>query len=89
MWDLADISIEANYNEEQDLILLKKYFCAEPTIYQKQRFMANKLYLDYLWTLWGKTRVPFSGDEMEQYALDRYMRLKTNLKIFEKLFSRV
>ena len=51
--------------------------------------MANKLYLDYLWTLWGKTRVPFSGDEMEQYALDRYMRLKINLKIFEELLSRV
>lgn len=87
MWDLADISIEADYSEEQDMDLLKKYFCAEPTIYQKQRFMANKLYLDYLWTLWGKTRVPFSGDEMEQYAKERYIRLKRNIKKFEKLES--
>lgn len=85
MWDLADISIEAGYNEEQDMDLLKKYFCAEPTIYQKQRFVANKLYLDYLWTLWGKTRVPFSGDDMEQYARDRYIRLKRNIKRFEEL----
>lgn len=79
MWDLADISIEAAYNEEQDLILLRRYLLGEPTNYQMQRFIANKLYLDYLWTLWGKTRVPFSGDEMEQYALERYERLKRNI----------
>ena len=79
MWDLADISIEASYNEEQDLVLLKRYFGGEPTNYQMQRFIANKLYLDYLWTLWGKTRVPFSGDDMEQYALERYERLKKNI----------
>lgn len=83
MWDLADISIEANYNEEHDDLLLYEYFKKEPTLQQKQRFIANKLYLDYLWTLWGKTRVPFDGDSMEQYALNRYIRLKENIKKFE------
>lgn len=82
MWDLADISIEASYNEKQDSYLLKNYLQKEPTIYEKERFFANKLYLDYLWTLWAKTRVPFSEKEMEQYALERYTRLKTNLNKF-------
>lgn len=86
MWDLADISIEAGYDDIQDMCLLRKYFEKEPTSLQQSRFLANKLYLDYLWMLWGKTRVPFSGIEMEQYALERYIRLKENIDKFKALF---
>ena len=84
MWDLADISIEADYNEEQDAILLYEYLGKEPSLIEKQRFIANKLYLDYLWTLWGKTRVPYDGDVMEEYALNRYLRLKSNISKFDE-----
>ena len=87
MWDLADISIEAEYTDENDIDLLKKYFQGDPTKYQMQRFVANKLYLDYLWTLWGKTRVPFSGEEMETYALERYERLKRNINNYRHYFE--
>ena len=83
MWDLADVSIEADYSEENDDLLLESYLGKKPTLIEKQRFIANKLYLDYLWTLWGKTRVPFDGQEMEDYAYNRYVRLKENLKKFE------
>lgn len=83
MWDLADISIEADYTEMQDELLLSSYYNRKPTVHEKNRFIANKLYLDYLWTLWGKTRVPYDGDLMEEYALNRYLRLKENIKKFE------
>lgn len=82
MWDLADVSIEADYGENEDTLLLENYLGKAPTDLDRERFLANKLYLDYLWTLWGKTRVPFDGDEMEQYAAERYDRLKQNLKNF-------
>ena len=80
MWDLADISIEAAYDDILDERLLKAYFGREADPKEKKRFQANKVFLDYLWTLWGKIRVPFDGDEMEQYALNRYERLKQNLQ---------
>lgn len=82
MWDLADVSIEADYSDENDNLLLYEYLGKKPTLIEKQRFIANKLYLDYLWTLWGKTRVPFDGEVMEEYALTRYLRLKENIKKF-------
>lgn len=81
-WDVADVSIEAHLNPEQDEKLIRAYLGHEPTDNDKNRFLANKLYLDYLWTLWGKTRVPFDGNEMEEYATERYIRLKENLKNF-------
>lgn len=84
MWDLADISIEANYDDNDDELLLTEYLGDAPTEKERRRFIANKLYLDYLWTLWGKTRVPFDGAEMEEYALNRYIRLKNNLTKYKK-----
>lgn len=81
-WDVADVSIEAHLNEEQDMKFVTAYLGHEPNKNDMNRFIANKLYLDYLWTLWGKTRVPFDGQEMEDYATERYIRLKENLNKF-------
>lgn len=83
MWDLADVSIEASYNEKEDQLLLETYQQGyDETMYE--RFMANKVYIDYLWSLWGKTRVPFDA-LMEEYAKLRYDRLKENLRYFEAM----
>ncbi len=82
MWDLADISIEAAYDKDDDILLLDEYFCRHYTQQEYKNFTANKIYLDYLWTLWGKTRVPYEGKFMEQYALDRFLRLKESIRTF-------
>lgn len=81
MWDLADLSIESGYDKELDCELLDAYLSRTPTDEELLRFEANKIYLDFLWSLWGKTRAPYDGEVMEQYALDRYIRLKQNLKV--------
>lgn len=86
IWDLADVSIEAAFSEAQEEAFLKFYFGREPEQAEVIRFHANKLYLDFLWALWGKTRVPFDGEEMEQYGQNRYARLKTNLNSFQLRF---
>ena len=82
MWDLSCLSIEIGYNSDQDTLLLEGYFQREPSAQERQRFIASKLYVDYLWTLWGLTRVPFDGDFMQEYADNRYHRLKSNLSIY-------
>lgn len=87
MWDLADISIEASFSEVQDKALLNFYFGRVPTKGENIRFYANKLYLDFLWALWGKARVPFDGASMEEYGQERYARLKRNLVAFTLLHS--
>ena len=84
MWDLADVSIEAALTPEQEDILLTAYFNRIPTPEDRVRFCANKIYLDYLWTLWGMARVPFDGAAMETYAGLRYVRLKENLTQMDK-----
>lgn len=85
IWDLADVSIEAVLDHAQDEQFLTAYLGHTPTTKDWKRFLANKLYVDYLWTLWAKTRVPYDGQAMEDWAAERYERLKTNIIAFECL----
>lgn len=88
MWDLSCLSIECEYGTEEDDELLKTYYAIEGRnagVKEKKRFIAAKMYVDYLWTLWGLTRVPFDGEFMQEYADNRYKRLKENIEAYMKL----
>lgn len=85
MWDLADVSIEAGFDEKLDNLLLKEYLGKDPDVTNKKHFLASKIYVDYLWTLWAKTRVPFDGQPMEDWATERYTRLKSFIKQYKNL----
>lgn len=85
MWDLADVSIEAGFDQEHDLTFLRSYLGKEPTTADLRHFLASKIYVDYLWTLWAKTRVPYDGQPMEDWAAERYARLKENIKAYQAI----
>lgn len=85
MWDLADVSIEAGYDSDCDRMLLKAYLGKEPSVADEKHFLASKCYVDYLWTLWAKARVPYDGQPMEDWAVERYTRLKTFINDYNKI----
>ena len=85
MWDVSDVSIEAGYDEAQDEFLLTEYLGRKPSVLDKKHFLANKIYVDFLWTLWAKTRVPYAGQPMEDWAVERYARMIDNIVAFEAL----
>lgn len=88
MWDLSCLSIECEYSPKDDDDLLKAYYSYEGKqvqIGEKKRFIATKMYVDFLWTLWGLTRVPFDGAFMQEYADTRYKRLKKNIEAYKAI----
>lgn len=85
MWDLADVSIEAGFEEEQDEKLLCAYMGKTPETLERKHFLANKIYVDYLWTLWAKARVPYDGQPMEDWAVERYTRLKGFIERYKEI----
>ncbi|MBR6915108.1 MAG: phosphotransferase family protein [Clostridia bacterium] len=85
MWDVSDVSIEAGFDSEWDKKLLTAYLGREPSVGDLRHFLANKIYVDFLWTLWAKTRVPFDGQPMEDWAQERYARMIENINAFEAL----
>ncbi len=88
MWDLADVSIEAGFDPEEDRLLLTDYLGHAPAEAEQLHFLAGKIYVDYLWTLWAKARVPYDGQPMEDWAVERYGRMKENIEKFDALSGR-
>lgn len=85
MWDVADVAIEAEYTHEQNEEFLKAYLDTDHIDNKTwKHFVANMIYVDFLWTLWAKTRVPFDGQPMEDWASERYARLKNNLNTYKQ-----
>lgn len=53
MWDLGDLSVEAEFGDEQDRVFLRAYFGGEPPAFDAGRMVMYKAMCDLLWTLWG------------------------------------
>ena len=85
MWDLSCLSIEIGYEKDEDNKLLNYYYGRPATVEEEKKFIATKMYVDFLWTLWGLTRVPYDGDFMQEYADNRYERLKRNIEIYKNI----
>lgn len=85
MWDVADVSIEACFTDKEDELILEAYLDRKPDNNDKKHFIASKIYVDFLWTLWAKARVPYDGQPMEDWAVERYARLKNNVNKFLSL----
>jgi thiamine kinase-like enzyme len=80
LWDVADVSLEAGLDEREKEILLEAYFEGNVSSDDRKRYDTNKVFIDYLWSLWGLTRVPFDS-AMQEYAVQRWERMKENMKI--------
>ena len=83
MWDIAAVSIESGFSEEHDLYFLREYLGHEPSTEERKHLIASKIYVDYLWTLWAKMRVPFDGQPMEDWAMERYERMKGFIRDYD------
>ncbi|WP_159638622.1 choline kinase family protein [Erysipelothrix anatis] len=88
-WDLADVSIEADYNYSMDRQFIHAYLGKEPTDEDFLQLQLNKVYIDLLWSLWGYIRESLKEEHETEdfiaYGNLRFQRLKENLKkIHEK-----
>ena len=85
MWDLADLSVEADFDAPKDETLLDAYFGGPPPRNSRRRFEAHKPTCDLLWSLWGFLQT-VNGNangapdgDFFAYATDRYERCKLRL----------
>lgn len=83
LWDLADVMIEAELNNEQENKFKAFYFGREATKEEERRIVMNKVFLDFLWSLWGKQRYSVGDEDMQAYADERYIRMKLNLGLLK------
>ncbi len=78
MWDLGDLSVEAEFDGDQDERLLRGYFGGEVPADQRGRMVAYKMLCDLLWTLWGVVQHA-NGNQAEDfwsYSVNRFERCR-------------
>lgn len=78
MWDLGDLSVEAEFDAAQEAALLTAYFGAEPTPHDLGRMVIYKAMCDLLWTLWGLIQLADGNpaEDFRAYADNRFARCK-------------
>ncbi len=82
MWDLGDLSVEAGFGPEQDLIMMETYYGGNPVppaLYS--RLELYKTMSDLLWTLWGFIQHANDNprDDFLTYAQERLERCKARM----------
>ncbi|CAM4064780.1 choline kinase [Bacillus manliponensis] len=81
MWDLAAHSLESGFSEEEEELFLDYYFGGQVKDEHKQRIMMNKIFQDFLWSIWTNIKEA-KGSDFGTYGIDRYNRAKKNLQFF-------
>ncbi|HZA65741.1 MAG TPA: phosphotransferase [Geminicoccaceae bacterium] len=78
MWDLGDLSVEAEFGPEQDEALLRAYFEGEPPAAQRGRMVLAKGLCDLVWTLWGLLQVMNDNpvEDFWAYSINRFERCR-------------
>lgn len=83
MWDLAAHCLENNFSEDEEELFLKIYFKGKIEEKYKKRILINKIYQDFLWSIWTSIKEA-KGDDFGTYGIDRYNRAKKNLEVILK-----
>ena len=82
-WDLGDLSVEAGFDEDQDLEMMTAYCGGEPPADQMARMLIYKAMCDLLWTLWGLIQHANDNpaEDFWAYATGRFDRCKSLLTV--------
>jgi thiamine kinase-like enzyme len=78
LWDLGDLSVEANFSETQDMQMLNAYCDGEVSANALGRMVIYKAMSDLLWTLWGLIQHASNNpaEDFWAYSIGRFERCK-------------
>lgn len=79
MWDLGDLSVEGEFDVQQEEEMILAYFGGEPSAAERGRIIIYKAMCDLLWTLWGLIQLANDNpaDDFRSYADRRFARCRS------------
>ncbi|MFF2447249.1 winged helix-turn-helix transcriptional regulator [Neobacillus sp. NPDC058068] len=86
LWDVAAYIIEAELSPAEEKLFLLEYFNGEITSAHLQQLLLNKIFLDFLWTIWALMKEA-GGEDFGSYALTRFTRAQSNLQQYQTQFK--
>ena len=76
LWDVGDLSVESEFDDAQEAVLIHAYFNRAATKNEMGRIVIYKAMCDLLWALWGLIQHTNGADAENYYtyALIRFQR---------------
>ncbi|QCJ44873.1 winged helix-turn-helix transcriptional regulator [Bacillus sp. S3] len=87
LWDVAAYIIEAELSPEEEKLFLLQYFNGMVTRENLQQLLLNKIFLDFLWTIWALMKET-GGEDFGSYAYNRFTRAQANLQEYDRQYKR-
>jgi thiamine kinase-like enzyme len=79
MWDLAALSLENEFSEDDIELMFRLYFKGKDADKDsRRRLLIHQICQDFLWAVWTLIKEA-EGDDFGTYGLDRYNRAKEYL----------
>ncbi|WP_052352957.1 phosphotransferase [Neobacillus dielmonensis] len=79
LYDVAAVSLECSYTEDEEELFFKKYFGTKPTEQERRKIEIHKIMQDMYWSMWSAAKVAMGDPYLADYSVDRYNRGKQNL----------
>ncbi|GLC29693.1 phosphotransferase [Clostridium omnivorum] len=76
LYDLAAVSLECSFSEDEEDLFLRKYFGKEPTSDERLKLHIHKIMQDMFWSMWAAAK---GDDYLFDYAQERYNRGGRNI----------
>lgn len=86
LWDVAAFLLESGCSEKEEALFLQKYFNRTPTHLENQRILLNKIFQDFLWSIWTIQKES-KGVSFGPYGINRFNRARKNIKRFHEKFG--
>ncbi|WHY77459.1 NTP transferase domain-containing protein [Neobacillus sp. WH10] len=86
LWDVAAYIIEAELSPAEEKLFLLQYFNGSVTAENQQQLLLNKIFLDFLWTIWALMKEA-GGEDFGSYAFNRFTRAQKNLQEYQKHYK--
>jgi len=85
MWDLGDLSVEADFDAGQDKRLIEAYFGGPASAFDSGRMVVYKAMCDLLWTLWGLIQHANKNpaEDFWAYSINRFDRCRALMRSAE------
>lgn len=82
LWDVGDLSVEAEMTAAQDAEMMRAYFGRQPTASETGRMVIYKAMCDLLWTLWGLIQHADgnTAEDFWAYSVNRFERCKALMR---------
>jgi thiamine kinase-like enzyme/choline kinase/predicted transcriptional regulator len=84
LWDVAAFSMECEFSQMEEDMLLDVYFDGKVSEGSKERLLLNKIFQDFVWSVWTLYKEA-CGDDFGSYGIHRYNRAKENIQRYHLL----